>query len=79
MARAELTRAVSLGLVFSKASGKVVRLMCPDWEEELDLHRVEPHEYMLRLPKAQFGVSLKPNDISLAQVAAIIAAVESPP
>ena len=65
--------AVSFGVVIERASGAVVRIMNPDYEWELDRHFVGSGEFMLRVPKNEWGVGV--NDMTLDQVYRVIAAL----
>lgn len=49
--------AVSLGVVYSRVTGKIVRVINPTYEEELDLHHVDRNEFMLRVDKVAHRVS----------------------
>lgn len=49
-------RATSIGVVFDRASGAVLRVINPDFERELDWHFVADSEVMRRVQKSQFGL-----------------------
>lgn len=49
-------RATSIGVVFDRASGAVLRVINPDFERELDWHFVADSEVMRRVRKSQFGL-----------------------
>jgi hypothetical protein len=68
-------RAVSFGLVFHRLTGRVVRVINPDYEFELDLHHLEPYEFMLRLGKADWGIPLEPNSMTLDHVHRVVGAL----
>ncbi len=62
-------RAVSIGVVFDRANGNsVVRIINPDFEWQLDIQVLSPSEYLIRVPKEVFGVSLEKDAMTLDQV-----------
>ena len=65
-----MLRAVSIGVVFNRLSGQVVRVINPDYEWQLDLveRDLASSEYFWRVPKEAFGVSKKKNAMTLSQV-----------
>ena len=70
------TPAVSIGVVYNRAQGTVVRVMNPDYEEELDFHPVAEDEYMLRVAKTQLGISHSPDGMTLADLHRVIEAMQ---
>lgn len=67
--------AVSIGVVIHRSSGAVVRIFNPDFEEELDGHFVGLDEFMLRIAKTHFGVSAKPDSMTVEHVHRIVSAL----
>jgi hypothetical protein len=59
------TPAISIGVVYDRATRMISRVINPTFEEELDLHPMTDGEYMLRVSKAERGVSTKPDGMSL--------------
>lgn len=64
--------AVSFGVVFDGLTGDITQIFNPDYEIELDLHHVGPAEFMLRLNKADYGISAASNSMTPGDVFAII-------
>lgn len=65
-------RATHFGIVFDKKTRAINRIFNPDYEFEFETHYIAPAEEMLLVPKAEFGISLEPNSMSLNQVSEIM-------
>lgn len=62
-----MQRAKHFGVVIDRATGQVRRVFNPDFEFEFGGHHLDADEYMLRVEKEYFGVSAKPNSMTLDQ------------
>lgn len=65
-------KATSFGVVICRQNGKVNRIINPDFEKELDWHFVSQDEYMLRVDKSLFDVSLDHNSMTFEHVTRIV-------
>jgi hypothetical protein len=65
-------RAKDFGVVIDRVTGAVRRVFNPDFDFQFAGHHVGPDEFMLRVPKADFGVGLEPNAMTLDQVHRIV-------
>lgn len=68
----QMTRANDFGVVIDRSTGAVKRIFNPDHDYEFAGHHVGTDEFMLRIPKKDFGVSREPNRMTLDQVHRII-------
>jgi hypothetical protein len=55
----------------------VKRIFNPTYQQELDWHFVGPDEFMIRVPKTEYGVSVHPDSMTLDDVARIAAVFNS--
>lgn len=61
--------APSIGVVFDRAQGgALVRIINPDFEWQLDIQRLAPTEYLIRLPRSSFQLSDRRDAMSLDEV-----------
>jgi hypothetical protein len=67
-------KASSIGIVYNRASGAIVRVFNPTFEFELDLHHVDAHEFMLRFSKKECGISLRPDAMTPEDVFRVVKA-----
>lgn len=61
-------------VIIDRKSGVCRRIFNPDFDYQFAGHHVGPDEFMLRIRKDDFGVSKKPNGMTLEQAQRILRA-----
>jgi hypothetical protein len=70
--------ATHFGVIIKRETGQVARILNPDFDDQFDGCHVGSDEYMLRVAKADYGISLEPNAMTLEDVARIQIAFSPP-
>lgn len=62
-------------MVYDRLSGKIVRVINPTFEEELELHSMTSDEFMLKVDKAKMGISLRADAMTRDDLARVVEAM----